>query len=149
MSGTEILQVLASAVTVAKLARRTIRLLKNAANAGSHAQQIRQTIKQLHQIVETVQELVDHRKDMRRGEDVPSFEKMIWKHLETSLKACRRLLEKLEHAVEVKNHPDPGRIRRAFVEIRLDWDRDEIERFGRILNAHVQAIHVWITSLQV
>lgn len=148
MSGLEIFQVFASAVTVAKLASRTIQILRNAGQGDNHIQDIRQRIRGLHQVVETVQEFVGHRKDMQRGEDVSSFEVMIWKHLETSLKASENLLEDFDNIVKATNHPNPGAIQTGIIRIQLEWNRNEREQFERSLGAHVQAIHLWITSLQ-
>ena len=148
MSGAEIFQVFASAVTVAKLARRTVHILKSASRGGSHIREMRQKIWHLHQIVETVQEFVKHRKDMQTGEDVSGFELMIWKHLESSLKASERLLEDFERMVEPTNHPNPGLIQTGIIELQLEWNRNEIEHFERGIGGYVQAIHLWITSLQ-
>src|SRR5947207_2886621 len=103
MSGAEILQIFASAVAVADLAGKTLRFLKNVAHADDHVRELRKKIRQLHQIVETVKELGDHRKNMQRSEAVSSFEEKIWNHLEMSLRASKRLLEKFESTVKSKD----------------------------------------------
>ena len=149
MSGAEILQIFASAVAIADLARRTVRFLKNVPHADDHVRELREKIGQLRQIVKTVQELVNHRQDMQRSEGVSSFEQTIWKHLERSLRASKRLLEKFENTVKSKERPNSGWIRRGIIELQLGLDQNEIAKFEQSLDAHIQAIQLWITSLQV
>ena len=149
MSGAEIYQVFASTITVMELARWMIQFLKNAAHADSHVRELRGKIRQLHRIVETVQALVEHRQNMQKGEVVNSCERKIWKDLKMSLRASKTLLKGFEDTVKSKDCPNPGLIRRGIIEIRLELNRNEIGAFEQGLNTQVQAIQVWISSLQV
>jgi hypothetical protein len=142
-------QLIASALTVAKFAKKTIKLIESAENVDRHVLDMRQWIRDLRRNVKMVKRLVEHRQDLKNNGMVSRDEQTIWRHLESSFDTSGELLQEFESALERVYRSKPGRITKIIMELRLQWNREEIGNFERRLDAQVQAIQLWILPLQV
>ncbi|KAK2756768.1 hypothetical protein FQN54_005214 [Arachnomyces sp. PD_36] len=149
MSGAEIFQIVASAITVAKLTQKTIRLIRDSQNVDDNVLSRELKIRSVHRIVRAVKKLGEHRQELKGDTGLSRDEQTIWRHLNTSLESSNRLLCGFYNALGWARSSSPGVIPKLFMELRLAWDREELENFDRKLDAQLQAIQLWLLSLQV
>ena len=147
MSGLEILQIFASAVTVAEFTLKILQFIQSVKHVDRHVKELTQKIKQLHGNVTTVQTLVEHRQDQEQDR-VVSREFVIWRRLKSSLRKSKRLLEEFEKAFKMER-AGSNIIRGVTIELRLKWGQQEIEMFEHNLDAHVQTTQLCVLSLLV
>ncbi|PGH27082.1 hypothetical protein AJ80_01268 [Polytolypa hystricis UAMH7299] len=148
MSGLEILQAVTASLKAVEVIKDALKFIENAVHAERHVQDLLGKVRDFWAKVEIVEALVQHRENKYKSGSASSIEHMIWKHLNASLRASTKLLIRFGRVVRrIKSHK-PGPVQNVITELRLNWNREEIESFQRDLDAHLQAMQLWIMSLQ-
>lgn len=145
----DVIQIVASAISLAKFAKQTIKFIQNAENVDHHVRDLMQKIRHLGRNMKTTRNLVEHRQKLQGDGETSRNEQAILRHLGSSLEASNELLLEFKGAVAPVHRPNPGRMQKTIMELRLRWNREELDSFERKLDAHLQAIQHWIMSLQV
>lgn len=148
MSGAEIFQVVGTMISIVDAAIDVIKFFQQAGEVDSHVKGLERKIKDFRKEFKTVKSLVEHRQELG-GRSVSGNEQMIWRYLESSLRRSERLLEDFNNSLPKIDRHNPGRMEKAIVQFRLVCNRENIDSFERNLDAQVQAIQLWISSLQV
>jgi hypothetical protein len=144
----DVVSLVATSGSLAKLCFSLSKFLADVKSLPNSLRGIKEEIRTLSSLLETIEWHFSHDKPSAALSGTTTNETPFWNHLLTSMRHCKRTLEKLELILEpVRKESSP--IQLTWSKVKLDWKSTDIETLRRLIQSYKDVMSLSLVVIGV
>lgn len=143
-------QTISATIAVAQLAWHTCVFFRNVIDAGVTAKKLYEKTRQLHALLQNIEEALRRRREQSREQPLLTSEAQIIQNIRASVEASRQVLSKIDKKLKAFNGEEELPLSsRTWAQLQLTLKQPAISRHERDLDIQIQALQTSLGALQL
>lgn len=144
----DVASIVATSGNLARLCFSLSKFLAEVKSLPTSLRGIKEEISTLFSLLETIEWHFSHDKPSAALCGTTTHEAPFWNHLLTSMKHCKRTLEKLEKTLEPVRR-EGGPIQLTWSKMKMDWKSTDIETLRRLIQSYKDVMSLSLVVIGV